>query len=277
MCQDCQIWFPPRFQVILSTEWIQNPFVYKMNLGVNCLSIRSAKPNDPLLNTDKNVQGCVHADMHSCAPRFVVRVQMSQSKSLAGNSIWSTPGLGMVWVSQSCWEHCEELSGVEMQSTGAGELSILFLAGIQILSLWALILVLLGMVQHTRDAAVFLPGGSVSQIDVADEEQGEDVLYSDHAGWELRLNEMNSLVWSPMGKHLLQTMNWFESCWPHKPSSPSGQTQIKEAHHELCAHKRWKLHLDPDFKHIWAHLKPTDGFHFIFAVLFFLSFEDTLC
>lgn len=62
----------------------------------------------------------------------------------------------------------------------------------------------------------FLPWGIVSQIDVADEEQREDVLYSDHAGWELRCNETSSLVGSPMRKHLSETSNRFGSSWPHK-------------------------------------------------------------
>lgn len=157
MCQDCPTGFPPRFQVSLSTKWIQNPFVYKMNLVVNCLSIKIAKPNDPLFSNDKKVWGlcvCVHKHAKLCT--FVVRVWKSQTKYLAGSSVRSKWGWDMVWISCSCWEHHKELTSVEMQNTGAGKPSILFLAGIQSLPLWVLIPAVLGMVQMW-DAVVFLP------------------------------------------------------------------------------------------------------------------------
>lgn len=38
-----------------------------MNLGVNCLSIKSTKPSDPLWNTDKMYRGvCVHRHAEQC-------------------------------------------------------------------------------------------------------------------------------------------------------------------------------------------------------------------
>lgn len=96
---------------------MQNPFVYKMNLGVNCLSIKNARPNDSLLNTDKNAGedgggGCVYKSTQSCVPCFAARVQMPQVRCWQGTVC--DLSRDMTWLG---YHLHKEFISVEMQNT----------------------------------------------------------------------------------------------------------------------------------------------------------------
>lgn len=166
-----------------------------MNLGVNCLPIKSAKPNDSLLNTDKNVG-------EDCVPCLVCQSPRATKQ---------VPGRGWCLIQAGMWHHWD-IPFMLRASQGINSCRNAEHRG------WKAVNV------SSRDSSPptvrvghsstrygtstwgmqgFSGPEELSQIVMADEEQREDVLYADHGGWKLRLNKAKTFVSSPVEKHLL--------------------------------------------------------------------------